>query len=63
MIDNFSIYGGLIASIALLMLGIVLFRLEKGESKNEISQSALDEQLNASLETIRQSITLFHLKK
>lgn len=63
MIDNFSIYGGLIASIALLMLGIVLFRLEKGDSKNEISQSALDEQLNASLETIRQSITLFHFKK
>lgn len=63
MIDNFSIYGGLIASIALLMLGIVLFRLKKGGNKNEISQSALDEQLNASLETIRQSITLFPLKK
>jgi hypothetical protein len=63
MIMNISIYWGFIAFIALIILGMVFYRSKLGGKRDPITKSALEAQLNTSLEAIRQSITLFSSKK
>jgi putative Mn2+ efflux pump MntP len=63
MIMNISIYWGFIAFIVLIILGMVFYRSKLAGKKDAIAKSALEAQLNTSLEAIRQSITLFSSKK
>lgn len=63
MIENISIFWAFIAIVILMMLSLVFFRKKKVGNKEEFAKSALDIQLKTSLETIRQSITLFPSKK
>ena len=63
MIENISIFWAFIAIVILMMLSLVFFHKKKVGNKEEMAKSALDVQLKSSLETIRQSITLFPAKK
>ena len=63
MIENISIFLAFISIVILMMLSLVFFRKKKVGNKEEFAKSALDIQLKTSLETIRQSITLFPAKK
>jgi hypothetical protein len=62
MINILNTHWIVFTGLALLILGVVLYRRRMMNKKSQLAHIALDAQLSNTLETLRLSITKYHLR-